>query len=387
MIGVSGVPVVCSNSVNAPEILTWSFYIVDSPPASAISPSLVAVQTGALPTYQFTPDVAGGYLVRLDTEDASGNVATDYRSFMVPETSGRIIPPSGATDRMLNVGGQTRGWSVWMEQWLHYLDTLSGGTPTPPFLGTTQAYVSASPYNIDIAVAKIIMVAPNAGAITANLPIGVPAGTAVLVVDDGWAAATNNITVAVAGGLIYENGTSAATTTINKNGQSLLLVCYDAASKYWMVVSRTATAGAAAEPQRLTDNARGRRAAMQPAMRHVGTATPSVLFTASTTKTDGSHLDDDFVDVCIISPRTAWFGGAAGTFIAMLNKGQNGFTKCVKIIDRATGAVVTSLPNTNLPAGNASGNVRYDRIVFIGGSAYGQNDKIVIASDFSGYLA
>jgi hypothetical protein len=125
LFGVAGQAVVVSNG-NDQAVKLWTFEVVDAPPGSTV-PVGVAQELGVLRTFQFTPDLPGGYLIRLTVLDDAGDVATDVREFGVLRTSGRHIPSFKSTDAMLNYAGGKRGWSVFMEAWLTLLDSLNPG--------------------------------------------------------------------------------------------------------------------------------------------------------------------------------------------------------------------------------------------------------------------
>ena len=138
LIGVVTTPVVVTNGDNSNvAIFTWE--VIDKPPTSAVPTGVVAV--GAVPSYSFTPDQPGGYLIHLTVVDLAGNRAEDFRVFQVPEPSGHIIPPFDALAPALNFGGQTRGWAKYQEELLRFLldDAVAGvvttadATPTLAF--------------------------------------------------------------------------------------------------------------------------------------------------------------------------------------------------------------------------------------------------------------
>lgn len=131
LMGVAAVSVQVASNITL-GIVTFIFTVIDVPPGSAVPVGLV--QTGASPTWNFTPDLQGGYCVELETIDGSGNTSTDTQVFGVPTTTGRFIPPFTGNAQNLNFAGQTRGWAPYMEAWLHFLDTLG-----EPFTRVTTA--------------------------------------------------------------------------------------------------------------------------------------------------------------------------------------------------------------------------------------------------------
>lgn len=126
LFGVLTTNVTVSNGVNT-GVVRWVFEVLAVPTGSAVP--IGVAQDGPLSTWTFSPDVTGGYLVKV-TVYSSGDQeqATDARCFGVPELSGHFIPPFTPRDEfgdaVLNFGGQTRGWAVYLETWLKYVDTL-----------------------------------------------------------------------------------------------------------------------------------------------------------------------------------------------------------------------------------------------------------------------
>lgn len=135
MIGTTGSPVTMSNGNNA-QIQTWTWTLVDSPPASSIRPGQVQ-QSNSLKTFTFTPDVAGGYLWLLEVTDQFGNYASDLRAFQVREASGRIIPPAKAPASALNwIVSMVQNTDGWQPYAAEYFRTLDSGL-TSPILSNT----------------------------------------------------------------------------------------------------------------------------------------------------------------------------------------------------------------------------------------------------------
>lgn len=127
--GVTGVAVVCTNDDNA-GIVTWSWRLVDSPPGSSNTPGIISTVSSA----SFTPDIPGGYLIELTTIDGSANAYTDSLAVLVPEDAvyNRIIPPFSAAATALNIGGQTRGWAPFIEDYLHVIDRIGDWSSSAP---------------------------------------------------------------------------------------------------------------------------------------------------------------------------------------------------------------------------------------------------------------
>jgi hypothetical protein len=216
IIGVDGTAVVVSNGNNL-EVVTWQFTIVDVPVASALPTGIV--QTGASPTYTFTPDVAGGYLVLLTVFDVDGNFATDYRVFQVPETSGRIIPPFKSTDQSLNFiissVMNTRGWALFQDAYNKEVDVLSAGgsfTPGGDLAGsaTSQEVIgllshalpslSSGYLNWTGSAWALSSVTGGVTAVTGTSPIASSGGTTPVI--------SFSISGQTQGDLVYYNGTS-----------------------------------------------------------------------------------------------------------------------------------------------------------------------------------
>lgn len=148
LFGVTGTAVTTSNGNDA-GVVKWTFTIIDVPPLSTVPTG--QVQSGASPTYMFTPDVTGGYAVRIDLVGGDGSVATDTRVFGIKRPSGRFIPPFLATNPQLNFSAQTRGWAPHMEEWLTYLDGLTSAN-SPVFfaaLSTLTPTAGRQSQNID----------------------------------------------------------------------------------------------------------------------------------------------------------------------------------------------------------------------------------------------
>lgn len=139
--GVTGVSVTASNDNNT-DVAFWTWTIVDVAPGSAISIGT----TGSASTFSFTPDVAGGcYLIRLvvQNSDQSRN-AIFYLAVVVKDVYGRWWPPFGADDKMVNIGGQTRGWMPAFDSYKPMLDRLRDIGPTAPTDGQVLKWIAAN---------------------------------------------------------------------------------------------------------------------------------------------------------------------------------------------------------------------------------------------------
>lgn len=129
LVGALTTPVDVSNGDDT-GVVRWIWRMIDAPPGSAVAIGLVS--DGPTSTFQFVPDVRGGYAVELTIFDASGTQRTDVRVFQVVEESGRLIPPFSADAPALNFLGQTRGWAPYMEAYLEFVDLFSTSGATVP---------------------------------------------------------------------------------------------------------------------------------------------------------------------------------------------------------------------------------------------------------------
>lgn len=102
-------------------ITSYTWEMLATPPGSIVPTGVMSLVS----TASFTPDVVGGYLIRLTTVDNLSVVTSDERAVLIPDTTyGRVIPPFDAPGNSLNVGGQARGWSPFMEAYLGVIDRL-----------------------------------------------------------------------------------------------------------------------------------------------------------------------------------------------------------------------------------------------------------------------
>jgi hypothetical protein len=217
IIGVDGTPVVSSNGNNA-NVVTWTFTMVDVPTTSALP--IGVVQTGSSPTYTFTPDTTGGFLLLLTVYDVFGNFAQDFRTFQVPEVSGRIIPPFKGTDQSLNFIVSSvqnlRGWAPYQDAYDREVDFLASLSAPIPVIKTSS--FTAAP-------GGIYFVNSSGGAISVQMPT-LTLGQEVEIVDYGQASATHNITITppsgwqIASASTYLYGATNATTALTVNGES-----------------------------------------------------------------------------------------------------------------------------------------------------------------------
>ena len=120
-------PVVVSNGDNT-DVVWWEYELIDVPSDSTVP--LGPIGGPSLPTASFAPDVRGSYCVRLTVTGLDGRTAVDVRVFAVYEVSGRLIPPFRASASAINFGGQTRGWSPYLEAYLKAVDDIVVNTTT-----------------------------------------------------------------------------------------------------------------------------------------------------------------------------------------------------------------------------------------------------------------
>ena len=81
MLGTTGTGVTVSNGDDS-NVENWQFTVIDVGTGSEVAQGIV--QDGETPTYSFTPDATGCYVIQLETTDDDGNVYLDQRVFGVP---------------------------------------------------------------------------------------------------------------------------------------------------------------------------------------------------------------------------------------------------------------------------------------------------------------
>lgn len=133
MIGIAASAVTVTNSTDDPSVKKWTFEVIDAPTGSTVP--IGVNQDGGKNSYQFTPDIAGGYEIHMVVQDNQGNFSEDWRVFQIAEASGRIIPPFTADASALNFAGQKKGWAPYLDAYLKAVDA-GGGVANPFFLGT-----------------------------------------------------------------------------------------------------------------------------------------------------------------------------------------------------------------------------------------------------------
>ncbi len=129
LFGVLSTPVDVTNGDDT-GVIRWKWSMVSVPPGSAVPLGLVS--DGATTTFQFVPDMRGGYEVELIVYDRSGTQKVDRRVFQIKELSERYIPPFSADAAALNFLGQLRGWSPAIEAYLYFVDLFSTAAASVP---------------------------------------------------------------------------------------------------------------------------------------------------------------------------------------------------------------------------------------------------------------
>jgi hypothetical protein len=124
--GVTGLAVTVANGDDT-GVVAWKFEVLDVPIGSSVPTGVV--QSGITATWTFTPDVAGGYLVRITVTDALGNTVMSIAlCFGVLEATGRFVPPFAAIGASVNFTSQARGWAKYVNQYLKQIDLIGGTT-------------------------------------------------------------------------------------------------------------------------------------------------------------------------------------------------------------------------------------------------------------------
>lgn len=140
LLGTVGLQVTASDGSGDGPVTSYTWTMLDVPPGSAVSTGLMGNTTAVL----FTPDVPGGYLVKLQT-NVLGVITTDTRAVLVPYDTdyNRVIPPYDSPGSALNVAGQTRGWSKYLEPYFQLLNRLRDVSPVEPAEGQALVWDAA----------------------------------------------------------------------------------------------------------------------------------------------------------------------------------------------------------------------------------------------------
>lgn len=270
LIGATGASVTASNGGDDTQNKTWTFTMVDVPLGSAVPTGVV--QSGATPTFSFTPDVTGGYYLQLATVGNDNSQALDARSFGVLRASGRYIPAFMSPAAGNNFAGQLRGWAKYLEAWLIYLDGLStvpafssanigqslmvGAGPAVlwDYAGGVRGHIDvnhATPGTLD-ATHQIAYCDTATGTCSVALPApsafpgnAIPADWKAMVVDTAGAASTGNITVTTAGQNAWDPSKQAFGATAISMSQNAVVFVYqwDLTKQHWDLVSGAGGSG------------------------------------------------------------------------------------------------------------------------------------------------
>lgn len=115
LFGVIGTEVTASNDTTT-DVQTYTYELLDVPSGSTHTTGIK--QDGGAPTWKFTPDVAGAYLVKLTVKDANGLASISILCFGIKATNGKFTPPFTGKGSSVNFDGQKRGWAKYVEEWL-----------------------------------------------------------------------------------------------------------------------------------------------------------------------------------------------------------------------------------------------------------------------------
>lgn len=207
LMGSAGTPVTVSNGDDS-DVKNWKFEVLDVGYGSAVTQGVV--QDGENPTCSFTPDVPGGYLVKLTTTDEQGNLYVDFRVFGILEESGLFIPPFLADASSMNfeigVGVyNAKGWSPHLAAWLQALETIIelGAVPAAPTIWIYTSGPSGGPsYSYPGGVSTTQGFDTSLGPITATIDAAPVDGEEIGAKDVGLSLETHSLTVAVGGAKI-----------------------------------------------------------------------------------------------------------------------------------------------------------------------------------------
>jgi hypothetical protein len=121
LIVLAATPVVAANSDDS-TVKIWTYTLKGRPLGSALTKGVKSL--GAVPTFTFTPDVAGMYAIELIVQDANGLIDKDLRCVGVLNANGRLPPSFQVTGDSCNFGGQDDGWQTYVNP---YFDAVDGG--------------------------------------------------------------------------------------------------------------------------------------------------------------------------------------------------------------------------------------------------------------------
>jgi hypothetical protein len=227
LFGIAGTSVTVSNAAASPgSVVTWTFTVVAVPSGSSIP--LGVAQSGATPTWAFTPDVSGCFIIEITVLDASGNTASDVRAFGIKTASGHLIPSFTGDANSLNFAGQQLGWDPYMEAWLQALELLIAGS-----LGG-QVWLVTSSYTCDSrsSVKDYLILTNFSASGTIELPVA-PGGLITRTIEVRGVAgneATYPVTIVGQGGAVVD-GNAAGVLMDRNNGA--VKVESDSSGKWW----------------------------------------------------------------------------------------------------------------------------------------------------------
>lgn len=223
LLGALTTNVVATNGGDDTDVQRRIFEWIDTGSGTSAIATGVA-QDGASSSLTFSPDARGGYLLHMTIVDSQGNTDEDWRVFQVAETSGRIIPPFGAEDWMMNFGGQVFGYSRYLNDYLRHFDSL---TLRNEQTITTTTTIADRTTDLQ---AFLNFAAP--GNVTLPTPV---AGLEIALTDISGSANTNNVTILPHAA---ETINGAASLVLNTNRGSFVL---RSDGTNWAIVSRGAT--------------------------------------------------------------------------------------------------------------------------------------------------
>lgn len=231
--GVIGSPVQLSNQNDA-GVSGWIWELVDKPSGSA---AVLDDVNSATP--QFTPDVAGTYLINLKTYADAGHTTLDDEDQTATGTplagifnvSWRIPAATETTE-----ANPTRGWAG------HQMNDILKETARHLFMGHFDSVISAGDSPYSPVSYETVLVNTTGGAVTVNLPAIAASnkGHRITIKDVGRAAAA--ITVARAGSDTIDGATSMSLAGTGKEGEYAVLES-DGTSEWHRIGGFSAVAG------------------------------------------------------------------------------------------------------------------------------------------------
>ena len=177
MLGTAGTLVQVQNGASNAGVIAWTYNVISVPWNSAVP--LGTAQSGATPTWTFTPDVTGCFIVQLIVADGAtpANTASDQRAFGITVSTGNLVPSFTGDQNSLNFGGQLTGWDFYMEKWLALLLSIATGAfaiPIPPpsivsvVTSGTRAVANQTHYYVNLGAAGGNVVLTTGALVAAN---------------------------------------------------------------------------------------------------------------------------------------------------------------------------------------------------------------------------